>query len=186
MNLGQILETHLGLAAQALGFKVTTPVFDGASDTSIEDALSKMWIIERAESALSHPANGAGSQNGQLAIDWLNQKGFDGAQVMGDNNPGLAREICLKLWFDEVGIDVAGAAPEELNARLTRAITDEDLIPPFFGKALLRDGRTGEPFDQPITVGPIYMMKLIHLVEDKIHARSTGPYSLITQQPPRR
>jgi len=55
--------------------------------------------------------------------------------------------------------------------------------PPIFGKVMLRDGRTGEPFDQPITVGNIYMMKLIHLVEDKVHARSTGPYSLITQQP---
>ena len=183
MNLGQILETHLGLAAQALGFKVTTPVFDGASDTSIEDALSKMWIIERAESALSHPGNGAGPQNGQVAIDWLNQKGFDGPQVMGDDSPGLAREVCLKLWFDELGVDVSDAAPEELNVKLTQAISDQDLIPPFFGKTLLRDGRTGEPFDQPITVGPIYMMKLIHLVEDKIHARSTGPYSLITQQP---
>ena len=102
---------------------------------------------------------------------------------MGDDSPGLAREVCLKLWFEELGVDASDAGPDELNARLTQAIADEDLTPPFFGKALLRDGRTGESFDQPITVGPIYMMKLIHLVEDKIHARSTGPYSLITQQP---
>jgi DNA-directed RNA polymerase subunit beta len=98
MNVGQILETHLGWAAQALGIKINTPVFDGAVETEIEDLLEKA--------------------------------GFD-------------RD----------------------------------------GKTVLRDGRTGEPFDQRVTVGNIYMLKLIHLVEDKIHARSTGPYSLITQQP---
>ncbi len=98
MNLGQVLETHLGWAAKALGVKVATPVFDGASEAQIEDEL------ERA---------------------------------------GLPRD----------------------------------------GKVILRDGRSGEAFDQPITVGVIYMMKLAHLVEDKIHARSTGPYSLVTQQP---
>ena len=183
MNLGQILETHLGLAAQALGFKVATPVFDGASDTSIEDALSKMWINQRAETALPVPENGAGPQNGHMAIDWLNGKGYDGEQVMGDNSPGLAKEVCLKLWFDDLGIDASDFGREELNAKMREAMSERDIIPPFFGKMLLRDGRTGEAFDQPITVGPIYMMKLIHLVEDKIHARSTGPYSLITQQP---
>jgi DNA-directed RNA polymerase subunit beta len=98
MNVGQILETHLGWAARALGLKITTPVFDGATEHEIQDLLEKA--------------------------------GFD-------------RD----------------------------------------GKTVLRDGRTGEPFDQRVTVGDIYMLKLIHLVEDKIHARSTGPYSLITQQP---
>ena len=102
---------------------------------------------------------------------------------MGDNSPGLAKEVCLKLWFDDMGIDASDFGREELNAKMTEAMSERDVIPPFFGKMLLRDGRTGEAFDQPITVGPIYMMKLIHLVEDKIHARSTGPYSLITQQP---
>ena len=183
MNLGQILETHLGLAAQALGFKVTTPVFDGASDTSIEDALSKMWIIQKAEDAQSGLTNGAGSQNGQVVIDWLNDKGYNGQQVMGENSPGLAREVCLKLWFDDLGIDASEVNSENFGAKLAEAMADLNVIPPFYGKTLLRDGRTGEAFDQPITVGPIYMMKLIHLVEDKIHARSTGPYSLITQQP---
>ncbi|HEV8637094.1 MAG TPA: DNA-directed RNA polymerase subunit beta [Chloroflexota bacterium] len=98
MNVGQILETHLGWAARALGIKIETPVFDGAAEHEIQD------LLERA---------------------------------------GFARD----------------------------------------GKTVLRDGRTGEPFDQRVTVGDIYMLKLIHLVEDKIHARSTGPYSLITQQP---
>ena len=183
MNLGQILETHLGLAAQALGFKVATPVFDGASDASIEDALSKLWISQRAEEEQDVHANGAGPSNGEVAVEWLNGRGFDGEQVMGDDSPGLAREVCLRLWFDDLGIDSSKVEGEELNARLTEAVNSQNVIPPFFGKAELRDGRNGEPFDQPITVGPIYMMKLIHLVEDKIHARSTGPYSLITQQP---
>src|SRR5206468_2955930 len=98
MNVGQILETHLGWAAAALGVKFATPVFDGATEEVIREQLRKAGL------------------------------------------------------------------PEE-------------------GKIELRDGRTGEAFEQPVTVGYIYMMKLIHLVEDKIHARSTGPYSLITQQP---
>ena len=98
MNLGQVLEVHLGMAAKALGWKVATPVFDGAADIEIED------LLEEA---------------------------------------GLSRD----------------------------------------GKTVVYDGRTGQPFDHPITVGVMYMLKLHHLVDDKIHARSTGPYSLVTQQP---
>ena len=98
MNLGQVLEVHLGMAARALGWKVSTPVFDGAKSHEIEDLLEKA---------------------------------------------GLSRD----------------------------------------GKTTLYDGRTGDPFDHPITVGVMYMLKLHHLVDDKIHARSTGPYSLVTQQP---
>jgi DNA-directed RNA polymerase subunit beta len=98
MNIGQILETHLGWAALALGLKVATPVFDGASERTVAEMLEK-----------------------------------------------------------------AGLSPD--------------------GKVVLRDGRSGEPFDNPVTVGVVYMLKLAHLVDDKIHARSTGPYSLVTQQP---
>ena len=98
MNLGQVLEVHLGAAARELGWKVSTPVFDGASEVEIEELLKE-----------------------------------------------------------------AGLSPD--------------------GKSILYDGRTGEPFDKPITVGVMYMLKLHHLVDDKIHARSTGPYSLVTQQP---
>ena len=98
MNLGQVLETHLGWAAHALGMKVASPVFDGASEALIEEELARAGL-------------------------------------------------------------------------------------PSSGKVRLRDGRTGESFDREITVGQIYMLKLAHLVEDKIHARSTGPYSLVTQQP---
>jgi len=98
MNLGQVLEVHLGMAARALGFKVATPVFDGATDAEIQELLKKAGLRED-------------------------------------------------------------------------------------GKTVVYDGRTGEPFDSPITVGVMYMLKLHHLVDDKIHARSTGPYSLVTQQP---
>ena len=98
MNIGQILETHLGMAAKLLGWHVATPVFDGATEIEVMDTMEKA---------------------------------------------GMARN----------------------------------------GKTVLFDGRTGEPFDNPVTVGVIYMIKLAHLVDDKIHARSTGPYSLVTQQP---
>jgi DNA-directed RNA polymerase subunit beta len=72
---------------------------------------------------------------------------------------------------------------EEIDREVEKAYIEQRLSPPIYGKVTLHDGRTGDVFDQPITVGNIYMMKLIHLVEDKVHARSTGPYSLITQQP---
>jgi len=82
-----------------------------------------------------------------------------------------------------MGIDAAALSAEEISRTLEDISHDKGLSPPIFGKTLLYDGRSGEPLDHPVTVGYIYMMKLIHLVEDKIHARSTGPYSLITQQP---
>jgi DNA-directed RNA polymerase subunit beta len=113
----------------------------------------------------------------------LTERGYDGQKVMSDEYPGAAREACLRLWLEEVGVDPKGATSEELDQIMREVVRTRNVVPPFFGKTTLRDGRTGESFDQPITIGPIYMMKLIHLVEDKIHARSTGPYSLITQQP---
>ena len=183
MNLGQILETHLGLAAQALGFKVTSPVFDGATDSSIEDALSRVWLAQKAGVHDLDPANGRRTADLQRIVDWLNEQGYDGEKVMSDSHPGLARETCLRLWLAEAGVDAKKAEDGALEELTVEVMETRDLLPPFFGKTILRDGRTGEPFDEPITVGPIYMMKLIHLVEDKIHARSTGPYSLITQQP---
>ena len=123
MNVGQILETHLGWAAHVLGFQAVTPVFDGATETEIHAALAEA------------------------------------------NEHSAAREA------DPAA--VAAAVRDDL--RFAR-------IPPG-GKVRLRDGRTGEYFDQPVAVGYIYMLKLHHLVDDKIHARATGPYSLITQQP---
>ena len=123
MNVGQILETHLGWAARMLGFQAVTPVFDGASEREIHEML---------ESANEH-----------------------------------ARTV----QEDPAAIANAGSKDTPF-AQLPRG-----------GKVQLRDGRTGELFDQPTTVGCMYMLKLHHLVDDKIHARATGPYSLITQQP---
>ena len=82
-----------------------------------------------------------------------------------------------------MGQDVSGMTLADLHQEALRFNREEQIAAPTMGKSILYDGRTGEPFDQPITIGYIYMMKLNHLVEDKIHARSTGPYSLITQQP---
>jgi DNA-directed RNA polymerase subunit beta len=116
--------------------------------------------------------------------NWLAEQGHDADKVFSDEHPGEARRACLKLWLmDEAGIDASSFSDEQLDATIQKAQHDEGLSPPIFGKTTLYDGRTGEAFDQAVTVGYIYMLKLIHLVEDKIHARSTGPYSLITQQP---
>ncbi|MCH8852343.1 MAG: DNA-directed RNA polymerase subunit beta [Planctomycetes bacterium] len=123
MNVGQILETHIGWAAAILGFQAVTPVFDGASEEEI------MAVIEEA-------------------------------------NAHVRERREQKEVVQEAG------ATREILAEMPRS-----------GKVVLYDGRTGERFDQSVTVGFIYMMKLHHLVDDKIHARSTGPYSLITQQP---
>jgi DNA-directed RNA polymerase subunit beta len=87
------------------------------------------------------------------------------------------------LWLDDIGVEYDGLSDEEL-ATLAKVVAKErGIAMPLWGKTTLYDGRTGEPFNQPVTVGYVYMMKLIHLVEDKAHARSTGSYSLITQQP---
>ncbi len=123
MNVGQILETHLGWAAAVLGFQAVTPVFDGATEAEIHKA-----------------------------VDEANK---------------VVRERRKERLKDHTTI-----APRELDAEM-----------PWGGKIQLHDGRTGEAFEQRTTVGYIYMMKLHHLVDDKIHARATGPYSLITQQP---
>jgi len=185
MNVGQVLETHLGRAAKTLGFRVQTPVFDGAQSAAIEDTLARAWIVETAATSRSDywgneepPA-----VNIELAKEWLQDQGIDSEQVFNEANYGYAREICLRLWLDEVGYDGKSMSKEAIPEGIARAYNEKKLSPPTTGKVVLYDGRTGEPFDQSVTVGQIYMLKLVHLVEDKIHARSTGPYSLITQQP---
>ncbi|MDR1066069.1 MAG: DNA-directed RNA polymerase subunit beta [Clostridiales bacterium] len=138
MNIGQVLEVHLGLAAKALGWKVATPVFDGANEIDIMDTL-------------------------EMANDYVNMQW---------------RDFELK-WKDIVDDDIF----EDLKNN--RSGKDEWKGVPISrdGKIQLRDGRTGEPFDNTVTVGYMHYLKLHHLVDDKIHARSTGPYSLVTQQP---
>ncbi|MCL2171396.1 MAG: DNA-directed RNA polymerase subunit beta, partial [Defluviitaleaceae bacterium] len=138
MNIGQVLEVHLGLAAKVLNWKVATPVFDGANEIDIMDTLD-------------------------LADDYANKDWDDFAKKW---KPIIDADIFADL---EANFD---ARSEWKGVPITRD-----------GKIELRDGRTGEKFDNPVTVGYMHYLKLHHLVDDKIHARSTGPYSLVTQQP---
>ncbi len=138
MNIGQILEIHLSLAAEALGFNVATPNFDGASHTDIQDALI-------------------------MANDYVNTEWEDFSAKYKEI---LQPEILDYLYRNRAHRELWKGVP----------ITPD-------GKVQLRDGRTGEPFDSPVTIGHMHYLKLHHLVDDKIHARSTGPYSLVTQQP---
>jgi DNA-directed RNA polymerase subunit beta len=186
MNLGQVMETHLGWAASALGFKVLSPAFDGCDDIAIEDALARAWIIQQAGAIDFDSADGKGVARFDLekAKAWLEERHYDGDRVFHSPDSGEAKNTCCRLWLEDRGYsDAKGLTDEEIKALVEKVAREEKAVPPIMGKVELRDGRTGEPFDQPVTVGNIYLMKLIHLVEDKIHARSTGPYSLITQQP---
>ena len=138
MNIGQILEIHLSLAAEALGFNVATPNFDGASQDDITDAL-------------------------ELANDYVNKEWDEfEAKYKDTMNP----EIMKYLYENRAHRELWKGVPINRD-----------------GKVWLRDGRTGELFDNPVTIGHMHYLKLHHLVDDKIHARSTGPYSLVTQQP---
>ncbi len=141
MNLGQILETHLGMAAFKKGVSYVTPVFDGASEDVIKDLLEETAMQDLAD---------------YKEYDF----GWD------------RRELQVYRRAAKLGVLPEGLGPEEAYKELSRT-----------GKAVLYDGRTGEAIDAPIVVGIMYIMKLYHMVEDKMHARSTGPYSLITQQP---
>ena len=139
MNIGQVLEIHLSLAARALGFNVSTPVFAGANEQDIQDTL-------------------------ELANDYVNTEDF---------------EEFREKYKDTLADDVMQYLDEHKDHRaLWKGVPiSRD------GKVRLRDGRTGEYFDSPVTIGHMHYLKLHHLVDDKIHARSTGPYSLVTQQP---
>ena len=188
MNLGQVLETHLGFAAKGLDFNALTPVFDGAKDESIEDALAQLWFAEQAEAVDNRPDGiSTGISTGidiERVEQWLADRGYDGKRLMDQSIYGEAREACLRLWLKDVAEEnPEGLTVEEMHHLALKVHRERLIAPPTFGKFQLYDGRTGQPFDQAITVGSIYMLKLIHLVEDKIHARSTGPYSMITQQP---
>ena len=180
MNLGQVLETHLGWAAQNLNFHAVTPVFDGADDSSIQDALALQWFY--SESTKNLGADQARSDD--RLVSWLEEKGFDGQHLATDAQPGELAKTCLQIWLsDNTDLDTTGMDADALHENALEVHRKKKIAPPTLGKFQLYDGRTGEPFDQLITVGYKYLLKLIHLVEDKIHARSTGPYSMITQQP---
>ena len=138
MNIGQVLEIHLSLAAKALGFNVATPVFDGANERDIMDTLD-------------------------LANDYVN---LEWEEFEAKHKDELLPEVMQYLSENRDHREVWKGVPISRD-----------------GKVRLRDGRTGEYFDSPVTIGHMHYLKLHHLVDDKIHARSTGPYSLVTQQP---
>ena len=139
MNIGQVLEIHLSLAAKALGFNIATPVFDGANEDDIMDTLD-------------------------MANDYVNMEDF----------------ADFKAKYEDV---LAPDVMEYLETHLEHRKLWKGVPISRDGKVRLRDGRTGEYFDSPVTIGHMHYLKLHHLVDDKIHARSTGPYSLVTQQP---
>lgn len=184
MNLGQVLEMHLGWAAHNMGFRAVTPVFDGAPDIAIEDALAQAWIVEKSGAVDPRKMDGVKEINLKVVRRWLAERGRSYDAIFGNAVPGEASNACHAIWLKEdMGRDTSGMSDEEINLMVRELSRNQEVSAPTRGKSILYDGRTGEPFDQPIAVGMIYMLKLIHLVEDKIHARSTGPYSLITQQP---
>ncbi|HML22800.1 MAG TPA: DNA-directed RNA polymerase subunit beta [Aggregatilinea sp.] len=237
MNIGQVLETHLGWAADRLGFRAITPVFDGADEMEIEAELGRAWLIDRAWKAIAirawewlreeeydteyleddaevrrlyidHWLGQLGTYDMErLALDeiyarrvvlaeWLRELGYDPADVLlfGEETVSLdernrrdlnARYVTMLMWIDDVTGEMPpdGLSEDELREVARRVSLRYDIPVPIFGKQKLYDGKTGESFDQSVTVGIIHMLKLAHLVEDKVHARSTGPYSLVTQQP---
>ena len=138
MNIGQVLEIHLSLAAKALGFNVSTPVFDGANESDIMDTLD-------------------------LANDYVN---LEWEEFEAKHKAELLPEVMNYLYENRAHRKLWKGVPISRD-----------------GKVRLRDGRTGEYFDSPVTIGHMHYLKLHHLVDDKIHARSTGPYGMVTQQP---
>ena len=245
MNIGQILELHLGWAADRLGFRAVTPVFDGAREDEIRADLGRAWMIdwawkyitERAwENAehlaemgqmkleefdddmhvicayLVHRVGESGEYDNEAIIlerdeiyvrrvavaEVLREFGYAPDEVMVYNNEGLSNEerdrrdqnalrVSLCLWIGQ-NAEQEVELGDDLEIRDLFKIADQVMFEtgspvPHYGKQRLYDGRTGEPFDRDVAVGYVHMLKLAHLVEDKAHARSTGPYSLVTQQP---
>ena len=236
MNIGQILEAHLGWAASRLGFRAITPVFDGADEEEIEAELARAWMIDRAWKEVGEWAWDWVKEQGYydeeafeddeevrrlyleswmekkgydvelIATDktyarraalteWLKKKGFDPDKILVFEDSELpvderepydeaAIDACMRLWIEASGRKLRDdSTPEQLAKQGARIMVETGRPVPTLGKQLLFDGRTGQAYHQPVTVGVVMMMKLHHLVEDKVHARSTGPYSLVTQQP---
>ena len=222
MNVGQILETHLGWAAWVLGFGAKTPVFQGASEDEV-GLLLKMAGVRWGAQALgisAEPPAATATDIEQLTGASRTLPAQVGAAGNGDqSSTGLGRSLDdyarvdlpdgAQAYFDRLRDFLVEAAEEYagrlavpmakafpaihrlarsespasggINAGVVEFMDAAGLRPD--GKAVVRDGRSGRPFDFPVTVGMVYMLKLSHLVDDKIHARSIGPYSLVTQQP---
>ena len=234
MNIGQVLETHLGWASSRLGFRAISPVFDGAKEEEIEAELARAWMIDQAwkktvDAAWEwlkpfeyEPQNIKDDDEVRRLYleNWLGDRGYDVYQLISDNNyarrstlrewlrdkgmdpeqlllfedvhltPAMQKEFdqrsviaCLRLWLEDIGEDISGVSDEDLPQKAQEGSLKSGQPIPFLGKQILRDGKSGEPYDKPVTIGVMTMLKLHHLVEDKVHARSTGPYSLVSQQP---
>ena len=233
MNIGQVLETHLGWAARELGFEAVTPVFDGATEFEIEAELARAWLIDEAwrEAGikswewlnglefdpetikddeevrllyLEQTLDNKKYDIDRMATDsiyarqinlesWLIEHGIEPEPILrkGTYNTEPARidvdtkaiNICLRVWMEKNGKHADKMADADVRGQAEKFALDKGIALPILGKQLLRDGKSGQPYDQPVTVGVMTMLKLHHLVEDKVHARSTGPYSLVTQQP---
>jgi DNA-directed RNA polymerase subunit beta len=246
MNIGQVLETHLGWAARRLGFRAVTPVFDGASEREISAELARAWLTDRAWQVVTDWAwdwlteleydleslkddsearqlfltSWLGEQGYDTTrleveyhyarraavIEWLRQNEWDPDTVFPPDAENMRKEewypyndeainACVRLWYGQMLEKHGAVLPEDLHVdfaqidieqlrQLSHQVTVHIHEPlPVLGKEKLIDGKTGRPFDQSVTVGVLHMLKLAHLIEDKVHARSTGPYSLVTQQP---
>jgi DNA-directed RNA polymerase subunit beta len=235
MNLGQLLEVHLGWAAERLGFRALTPVFDGATEYEIEAELGRAWMIDKAWDVAAEKAwewlqeeeydpeaikdddevrllyleewlGDRGYDIYEISSDrdyarrmtmkeWLRDEGYDPDQITffetdevslleRDDQDAAAIDASLRLWMKFHGYEVEkDLTNDELHAKAREVMREVDRPMPTLGKQKLRDGKTGEYYDHPVTVGIMTVLKLHHLVEDKVHARSTGPYSLVTQQP---
>jgi DNA-directed RNA polymerase subunit beta len=231
MNIGQVLEVHLGWAAKRLGFRALTPVFDGATEEQIEAELARAWIVDQAWKEAGQTAwewikgqeydpesiqdddevrslyleswlgkrkydvselNDVDYARHATAKEWLRDREYDPKSILSTLDEENVRydpeadkqaiDVCLRLWMESLGYSKRVADANLMTA--AQDVTRETGFPlPILGKQILRDGKTGQPYDQPITVGVMTILKLHHLVEDKVHARSTGPYSLVTQQP---
>ncbi|RMF04599.1 MAG: DNA-directed RNA polymerase subunit beta [Chloroflexi bacterium] len=253
MNIGQILETHLGWAASRLGFRAISSVFDGAEEDEIAAELSRAWLMDYVWQTVTDKTWAWVAEQGyeedeledeteartmylsewleevgipfdeeKLATDivyarrtalraWMTERGYDFDFLLSFEGQRRPREIGLKAreavrlvglreWLIAMqerlsrvadgrnsktldGLDISALPDEELDAVALRVSREMRVPMPTAGKVVLHDGKTGTPFDRPVTVGIVNMLKLAHLVEDKVHARSTGPYSLVTQQP---
>ena len=245
MNIGQILELHLGWAADRMGFRAVTPVFDGVREHEIQAELGRAWMLDWAWKRITEQAwdnqerlakiagigredfdddmhvicaylldrvGESGRYDNEAIIlerdeiyvrrvavaEILRELGYDPEKIMVYDNSDLAADarderdlaalrVSLCLWIQQTSLEEI-----ELSDSLTirdlfdianRVMFETGQPLPHYGKQTLYDGRTGEPFDRHVAVGYVHMLKLAHLVEDKAHARSTGPYSLVTQQP---
>ena len=150
MNIGQVLEVHLGIAAKKLGWKIMTPVFDGANERDI--------------------------------VECLRMAGNSRKILPGENVDG--KPLFIETVDEEGKTDLVRITDEQRQDKEEmQRLYETGKVRVIDGKTILYDGRTGDPFDNPVTVGIMYYLKLHHLVDDKIHARSNGPYSIVTQQP---